>query len=188
MAGDAVDAGAARRFSPIPRRPVWPIHHGSEGPRVDSQRPSGSRACEWRPRYSGDLPESAPSTASIADEATRDAIAPRYRAERARAPRANAATCGPTRSKQPISAPQLRTGACASERAELLAQGEVLEHQFVMSAAGHRQRSAKYKDHLQHPSILSFYEQRSNDYPPVLILAKDRRKRRRRIIGHHGTE
>ena len=58
--------------------------------------------------------------------------------------------------KQPISPPQLRTGACASQRVELLAEREVLEDQFVMSAAGQRQRANEYKNQLQHASIVSF--------------------------------
>jgi hypothetical protein len=66
--------------------------------------------------------------------------------------------------KQPISPPQLRTGAWASQRVELLAEREVLEDQFVMSVAGQRQGADEYKDHLQHASILSFYEQRSNHH------------------------
>ncbi len=67
--------------------------------------------------------------------------------------------------KQPASPPQRRTGARASQRVELLAEREVLEDQFVMSAAGQRQRADEYKDHLQHASILSFSEQRSNHHP-----------------------
>jgi hypothetical protein len=66
--------------------------------------------------------------------------------------------------KQPISPPQLRTGACASQRVELLAEREVLEDQFVMSVAGPRQGADANEDHLQHASILSFYEQRSNHH------------------------
>ena len=66
--------------------------------------------------------------------------------------------------KQPISPPQLRTGACASQRVELLAEREVLEDQFVMSLAGQRQGADEYKDHLQHASILSFFKQRSNHH------------------------
>jgi hypothetical protein len=46
----------------------------------------------------------------------------------------------------------------------LLAEREVLEDQFVMSAAGQRQRADEYDDHLQHASILSFYERRSNHH------------------------
>jgi hypothetical protein len=38
----------------------------------------------------------------------------------------------------------------ASARVELLAEREVLEDQFVMSAAGQRQRANEYKDHLKH--------------------------------------
>ena len=49
--------------------------------------------------------------------------------------------------KQPISPPQLRTGACASQRVELLAEREVLEDQFVMSAAGQREPADEYEDH-----------------------------------------
>ena len=58
--------------------------------------------------------------------------------------------------EQPIAPPQLRTGARASQRVELLTEREVLEDQFVMSAAGQRQRAHEYKDHLQHAAILSF--------------------------------
>jgi len=39
---------------------------------------------------------------------------------------------------------------------QLLAEREVLEDQFVMSAAGQRQRANEYKDHLKHMQILSF--------------------------------
>jgi hypothetical protein len=58
--------------------------------------------------------------------------------------------------KHPIPPPQLRTGASASQRVELLTEREVLEDQFVMSAAGQRQRADEYKELLQHASILSF--------------------------------
>jgi hypothetical protein len=44
----------------------------------------------------------------------------------------------------------------ASEGMELLAEHQVLEDQFVMSAAGQRHRADEYNDHLQHASILSF--------------------------------
>ena len=59
-------------------------------------------------------------------------------------------------SKQPIPPPKLRTGARTFQRGELLAEREVLEDQFMMSAAGQRYRADKYNDHLQHASILSF--------------------------------
>jgi hypothetical protein len=58
--------------------------------------------------------------------------------------------------KQPIARPELRTRHRASQRIELLAEGEVLEDQFVMSPAGQRQRANEHKDHLQHASIVSF--------------------------------
>ena len=38
--------------------------------------------------------------------------------------------------KQPIAPSELRPGACASDRVQLLAEREVLEDQFVMSAEG----------------------------------------------------
>jgi hypothetical protein len=50
--------------------------------------------------------------------------------------------------KQPIPRPQVRTGARAFPRAELLAEREVLEDQFMMSAAGQRQRADEYTDRL----------------------------------------
>jgi hypothetical protein len=67
--------------------------------------------------------------------------------------------------KQPISPPELRTGACASQRVEFLAEYEVLEDQFVMSAARQRERADQDKDHLQHAWILSFYVLRINRHP-----------------------
>jgi hypothetical protein len=60
--------------------------------------------------------------------------------------------------KQPIPPPKLRTGARAFQRAELLAEREVLEDQFMMSAAGQRYGADKYNDHLQHAPILSFLQ------------------------------
>jgi hypothetical protein len=78
-------------------------------------------------------------------------------------------------SKQPISPPQLRTGACASQRVELLAEREVLEDQFVMSAEGQHEPADEDEDDLKHASILSVYRQRCNQSRrTVLVLAKDR--------------
>jgi len=66
--------------------------------------------------------------------------------------------------KQPISPPEPRTGARASQRVELLAERESLDDQFVMFAAGQRQR-ANEKKIIFSTSILSFCEQRSNHHP-----------------------
>jgi len=60
--------------------------------------------------------------------------------------------------KQAISPPELRTAARTFQSVELLAEREVLEDQFMMSAAGQHQRADEYKDHLQHGSILSFLQ------------------------------
>jgi hypothetical protein len=64
--------------------------------------------------------------------------------------------------KQPISPPEIETFARASARVELLAEREVLEDKFVMSAASQRHRADQYKDHVQHVSILLFYTRRIN--------------------------
>jgi len=45
------------------------------------------------------------------------------------------------------------------------AEREVLEDQFVMSAAGQGQRANEYKDHLQHMPIVSFL--RGTEQPPA---------------------
>jgi hypothetical protein len=66
--------------------------------------------------------------------------------------------------KQPISPPEPRTGARASQRVELLAERESLDDQFVMFAAGLRQR-ADEKKIIFSTSIPSFCEQRSNHHP-----------------------
>jgi hypothetical protein len=49
------------------------------------------------------------------------------------------------------------TTPCVS-RVELLTEREVLEDQFMMSAAGQHQRADDYKDYLQHASIVSFLQ------------------------------
>jgi hypothetical protein len=67
--------------------------------------------------------------------------------------------------KQPIPPPKLRTGARAFQHAELLAEREVLEDQFMMSAAGQRYGADKYNDHLQHESILSFLRRAKQPSP-----------------------
>ena len=66
--------------------------------------------------------------------------------------------------KQPIARPELRTGDRASQRVELLAEREVLEDQFVMSATGQHQRPDEDQDHLPHASILSFFARRINPH------------------------
>ena len=48
--------------------------------------------------------------------------------------------------KQAISPPELRPADRAFQRVKLLAEREVLEDQFVMSAAGQRQREDEYDD------------------------------------------
>ena len=78
--------------------------------------------------------------------------------------------------KQPIAPPELRTADRASQRVELLAEREVLEDQFVMSAAGQRQRAEEYKERLQHMSIVASPLGTEQPSPrSVLIVAKDRR-------------
>jgi hypothetical protein len=90
--------------------------------------------------------------------------------------------------EQPIASPELRPGACAPHRVELLAKGEVLKHQFVMSAAGQRQGADEDDNQLQHALIVSFSHRRSKrDCAPVRILAKDRRMRLLRIIVSAGV-
>ncbi|MPY88779.1 MAG: hypothetical protein GEU99_12725 [Luteitalea sp.] len=74
--------------------------------------------------------------------------------------------------QQPISPPELRTGDRASQYVELLAEREVLEDEFVMSAAGQRQRADEYKGHFQHASILSFYAQQINRHPSRAVLGE----------------
>jgi hypothetical protein len=76
-------------------------------------------------------------------------------------------------SEQPVPPPKRRTGAPAFQRAELLAQGEVLEDQGMMSATGQRQRSDEDNEYLQHSAILSPGRGRSNIHPTVLIVARD---------------
>ena len=77
--------------------------------------------------------------------------------------------------KQAISPPELRTAARAFQAVELLAEREVLEDQFVMSAAGQPQRADENKDHLQHAKTVSFLRGAKQLSPvPVLIVAKDR--------------
>jgi hypothetical protein len=66
---------------------------------------------------------------------------------------------------QPISPPEMGTFAHASARVELLAEREVLEDQFVMSAASQRQRAGQYKDRVQHAPILLFSTRRINRRP-----------------------
>ena len=58
--------------------------------------------------------------------------------------------------KQPISLPESGTADRAFQRVKLLAEREVLEDQFVVSATGQGQRADEHKDYLQHMSILSF--------------------------------
>jgi len=48
--------------------------------------------------------------------------------------------------KQPISPSEMRTGARAFQRVELLAEREILEDQFAMSAASQRQPSHECND------------------------------------------
>jgi hypothetical protein len=51
---------------------------------------------------------------------------------------------------------------------------QVLEDQFVMSAAGQHQRADEYKDHLEHASILSLLQGAKQSITrPVLIVAND---------------
>lgn len=72
--------------------------------------------------------------------------------------------------KQPISPPELWPTHCAFQRVKLLAEREVLEDQFVVSAAGQRQRADEYNGHLQHMSILPFRrgtEQPSANHQPA---------------------
>ena len=76
--------------------------------------------------------------------------------------------------KQPISPPESRTADRAFQRVKLLAEREVLEDQFVMSATGQRQRAEEYKGHLQHMSIVAFPPGTEQPTPrSVLIVAKD---------------
>jgi hypothetical protein len=67
----------------------------------------------------------------------------------------------------------LRTAYRAFQRVKLLAEREVLENQFVMSATGQRQRAEEYKGHLQHLSIVAFPPGPDQPSPrSVLIVAR----------------
>jgi hypothetical protein len=61
--------------------------------------------------------------------------------------------------------PELRTAGRAFQCVELVAEREVLEDQFAMSAAGQRQCPNEYKNHLQHMPIVSFL--RGTEQPPA---------------------
>jgi hypothetical protein len=52
--------------------------------------------------------------------------------------------------EHPINRPEPRALAAAFQRPELLPEREVLEHQFVMSAARQGERSDEKENHLQH--------------------------------------
>ena len=153
MADDAIAGGAERRFAPTLLRQLCSTRHGSEAlPRADSRRPLCSRGCEWRRRYSGGPHESAPSAARQFRHVWANTI-------------------------QTGDLPELRTAARAFQCVELLAEREVLEDEFVMSAAGQPEPADAYKDHTQHASILSFCARRVNRRGLVLILANDRLSR-----------
>jgi len=78
--------------------------------------------------------------------------------------RASVATPGPRRSKTAGLVAAASDGL-ASQRVELLPERKVLEDEFVPSVAGQCQRADEYQNHLRHASILSFYQQRSNNPP-----------------------
>jgi len=163
MAPDAAAAAAARRSAPRSRCPVCTARRGSVGlPRVGSQWPLCSRACGWRPRCSGGPHDYAPSDASIAGEAvavpSHHSVGLDEHERRAPAP----PRLGQHYPKQPVSAAEMRACNRAPQRGQLLAQCEVLEDQFVMSAASQRQGGDDYNDRLQHAPILSFYASRIN--------------------------
>jgi hypothetical protein len=82
----------------------------------------------------------APSVATIVGEATRNATEPTYRAARAQARCAGAATSWLTQSKQSVAAPEPRAGDRASQGVKALPEREILEDESVMPAAGQHQR------------------------------------------------
>ena len=71
-------------------------------------------------------------------------------------------------------APELRTADRAFQRVELLAEREVLEDQFVMSAAGQGQRSRHQHDCFEHASSCPAGSAKINRHTgPDAVLARD---------------
>ncbi len=79
--------------------------------------------------------------------------------------------------KQPIAPPEMRTADRAFQRVELLAECEVLEDQFVMSAAGQGQRSRHQHDCFEHASSCPARHAKINRHTgPDAVLARDRQR------------
>ena len=147
---------ASTRFVPTRRRPIWLIRHEcAVRPITGCPTPSCRPAYGSRHRLVPDPTASASSGESIGGAASRDAIASLSPAGRSAMRCAIAATCWPTRSR---TAGRGSGGADASSSVltpELLAQRDVLEDQFVMAAAGQRERADTQQDRLQHAPIVS---------------------------------
>jgi hypothetical protein len=77
--------------------------------------------------------------------------------------------------KEAIPSPENRTRSRACQGMELLAECEVLEHQFVMPAAGQGKRSRDPEDSRQHWVIVSCETCENQEAQgPDALLAKDR--------------